>query len=114
MQYVGTYNTAAEAGAAILSGGWDAFGVEPDVAAVLDYNKAVKEGNDEWVEELCIEAITSVENRCVIIDEESREIVSIGMLVMLLDGSMRFEMWGTNRPNPLHVAKLIARMDAAQ
>lgn len=102
MKYLGTYNTAAEAGERLLRTGF--AGLRPGVRASdeavelamsVEWSKDTSEGNYDHAEEICIDAIEFAGRRIVLIDTESGETISAEELVKYLDRGVVFEMWGT-------------------
>jgi hypothetical protein len=103
MKYMGTHNTAAEAGAALIADQFHGFWTNDTNADItmrdilIDYAEAIEEGNDVRMQELQIEALSEVSDRLVLVAEDSGEVINADQLVRYLDGAVRFEMWSTSR-----------------
>ena len=103
MRYIGTYNTAAEAGAALIADQFHGFWTNDTNADItmrdilIDHAEATEEGNDVRMEELQLEALGHLSDRLVLIAEDSGEVINADHLTLYLDGALAFEMWSTSR-----------------
>lgn len=108
MKYLGTHNTAAEAGEFLLRTGFSGIARGSSTSEAyqkmleLEYAAAQKEGDDDRAEELSLDALETAGRRIVLLDPESGETITTEELVKALDGVMLFEMWST-KTNTRHL-----------